>query len=68
MTTFLPILNHIDPANLSFHGYGEIEFNKPLMPDEPVSRGSGRFWDIDESYLERTKVKPIQLHRIPKNN
>lgn len=61
---------HTSPgfANLSFHGYGEIEFDRPLKPGDLVNRGSGKFWDIDEACPERTKVKPIQLHRIPKNS
>ncbi len=60
---------HTSPgsANLSFHGYGEIEFDKPLKPGDLVNRGSGKFWDINEAYL-KTKVKTIQLHRIPENS
>ena len=60
---------HTSPgsANLSFHGYGEIEFDKPLKPGDLVNRGSGKFWDIDEA-SKKTKVKTIQLHRIPENS
>jgi CAP12/Pycsar effector protein, TIR domain len=51
-------------ANALFHGFGEMEFDKPPGPKSPFLRGSGRFWDVDETHPEKTKVKPCQLRRL----
>jgi Predicted nucleotide-binding protein containing TIR-like domain len=51
-------------ANIHFHGFGDIEFDKPLRSGETISRGSGRFWNVDETHPERTIIKPIQIRRI----
>lgn len=58
---------HTSPssANRSFHGYGEIKFDKSLNPGDLVNRGSGKFWDIDETDPEKTKAKTMLLKRIP---
>lgn len=53
-----------DMAHLPFHGFGEMEFDKPLQPDAPVNRGGGKFWNVDESHPEKTIVKPIRLRRV----
>ena len=52
-----------DIANVPFHGFGEMEFDKPLKPGDVVNRGGGKFWNVDEAHPENTIVKPIQLRR-----
>ena len=53
-----------DIVNVPFHGFGEMEFDKPLKPGDVVNRGGGKFWDVDEAHPENTIVKPIQLRRV----
>lgn len=53
-----------DIANVAFHGFGEMEFDKPLAPGDVVTRGTGKFWNVDEAHPQNTVVKPIQLHRV----
>lgn len=53
-----------DIANVAFHGFGEMEFDRPLVPGDVVARGTGRFWNVDEAHPEKTVVKPIRLHRV----
>ena len=57
---------HIRPdlANIPFHGFGEMDFDKPGDPFGTISRGEGKFWNIDEAHPERTIVKPVQLRRV----
>jgi hypothetical protein len=47
-----------------FHGFGEFEFEVPAKAGEPISRGQGKFWDVDETHPERTLVKVVQLRRV----
>lgn len=47
-----------------FHGYGEFEFEVPAKSSEPISRGHGKFWNVDESHPERTLIKVVQLRRV----
>lgn len=47
-----------------FDGFGEMKFDKPADAKGPILRGSGRFWDMDESHPEQTKVKPSELRRL----
>jgi hypothetical protein len=56
--------SHILDPNHPFHGIGEMEFEKASGPDKPFVRGSGKFWDVDESHPERTVIKPIRVRRI----
>jgi Predicted nucleotide-binding protein containing TIR-like domain len=51
-------------ANAIFQGFGDMEFDKPADAKGPILRGSGRFWDLDESHPEQTKVKPSELRRL----
>lgn len=51
-------------ANVQFHGFGEMEFDKPFKPGAMVNRGRGKFWNVDEAHPENTIVKPIQLRRV----
>jgi hypothetical protein len=51
-------------ANVPFHGFGEMEFDKPLTPGDVVNRGGGKFWNVDEAHPENTIVKPIQLRCV----
>ena len=53
-----------DLANVPFHGFGEMEFDKPLKPGDIVDRGEGKFWNVDEAHPENTVVKPVQLRRV----
>ncbi|MDC8447990.1 MAG: nucleotide-binding protein [Nitrospira sp.] len=55
---------HTGLAHASFHGFGEMEFNKPIKLGDEIVRGGGKFWDINEAHPEKTIVKPMQLRRI----
>ncbi|MFA5242247.1 MAG: nucleotide-binding protein [Sulfuricella sp.] len=48
-----------------FHGYGEFEFEIPAKASEPIARGQGKFWNVDETHPERTLIKVVQLRRVP---
>ena len=52
-------------ANVSKHGFGEMKFDKPKNPQDPIMRGEGKFWDVDEFHPEKTLIKPMQIKRIP---
>lgn len=47
-----------------FNGFGEMEFKVPRDLGQPVIRGDGKFWDVDEARPKKTTVKSILLHRI----
>lgn len=47
-----------------FHGFGEMEFQKPAEVHGAILRGYGRYWDVDEAHPEKTVVKSAQLRRI----
>ena len=51
-------------ANVSKHGFGEMRFDKPKKPQDPIIRGEGKFWDVDEFHPEKTLIKPMQIKRI----
>jgi hypothetical protein len=51
-------------ANIPFHGFGELEFDKPIAAGQKLTRGEGKFWDIDEAHPEKTIIKPTQFKRI----
>lgn len=53
-----------DLSNVPFHGFGEMEFDKPLKPGDVVNRGVGKFWNVDEAHPENTVVQPVQLRRV----
>jgi hypothetical protein len=57
-------LSRSDLVNVPFHGFGEMEFDKPLKLGDVVNRGGGKFWHVDEVHPENTIVKPTQLRRI----
>jgi hypothetical protein len=50
-------------ATISFHGYGEMEFDRPNGSGSS-DRGWGRFWDVDESNPQRTNRKSFELRRL----
>jgi len=50
--------------NFPFHGFGQIEFDKPLKPGDIVNCGEGKFWNVDEAHPENTVVQPVQLRRV----
>ncbi len=47
-----------------FHGFGEMEFEGSADAREPIVRGQGKYWDVDEAHPERTVIKPVALRRI----
>lgn len=47
-----------------FHGFGEIEFETPKEADQPIIRGRGKFWDVNEAHPERTTVKVAEIRRV----
>jgi hypothetical protein len=51
-------------ANLKFHGYGEINFEKSQNPLESIKQGFGSFWEVDEYHPEKTRIKPVEFKRI----
>jgi hypothetical protein len=51
-------------ANVPFHGFGEIQFDRPLRSGDAIVRGTGKFWNVDESHPEKTIVKPTELRRV----
>jgi hypothetical protein len=53
-----------DVAHVSFHGLCEMEFEEKADTDKLITRGRGRFWDVNEAYLDKTIIKPIQLRRV----
>jgi hypothetical protein len=50
--------------NERFHGFGEMEFEGSAEPRDTITRGHGKYWDVDEAHPERTVIKPVQLRRI----
>jgi hypothetical protein len=52
-----------DLANIKFHGFGEVEFDKP-REGQWASRGEGKFWEINETHPEQTIVKTTQIRRV----
>ncbi len=57
---------HVDPgiANVPFHGFGALEFVESAGTVGTITRGDGKFWDVDEFHPEKTVLKPIQLRRV----
>jgi hypothetical protein len=55
---------HPATPNDRFHGYAEKQFEGPPTGSEPLTRGHGKFWDVDEAHPRKTTVKPIELRRI----
>ena len=51
-------------ANVPKHGFGEMKFDKPKNPQDPIVRGEGKFWDVDEFHPEKTLIKPMQIKRV----
>jgi predicted nucleotide-binding protein len=50
--------------NVPFHGYGEMEFNRPQKIQDMIILGESRFWDVDEFHPENTVQKLSNLRRI----
>lgn len=55
---------HVNTPKERFHGFGELEFEGAAVSGKGVTRGAGKFWDIDEAHPDRTVVKPLELHRL----
>ena len=64
--TYLWKGNHPVPkfAHLRFHGYGAITFDSSEHTADPLGRGTGDFWDVDEAHPGRTHFKSIEVRRI----
>jgi hypothetical protein len=56
--------HQIGNPNVPFHGYGELEFNKPKKIQDIIILGESRFWDVDEFHPENTVQKLSNLRRI----
>jgi hypothetical protein len=54
--------------NDRFHGFADKEFEGSAEASEPLMRGQGRFWDVDEARPEKTSVKSVDLRRIVDKN
>jgi hypothetical protein len=54
--------------NDRFHGFAEKEFDGSALPMEPLMRGHGKFWDVNEAHPEKTSVRSVELRRIVDNN
>jgi hypothetical protein len=52
-----------DRANLMFNGFGEMNFDLPVNSQSRITRGEGKFWDVDEMHPENTEVRSTELHR-----
>ena len=57
-----------DIANVSFHGLGEMDFERQADAGTLITRGLGRFWKVDEAHPDKTIIKPIQLRRVTEGN
>jgi hypothetical protein len=53
-----------DRAHISFHGFGEIEFNTQFKGEALITRGRGKFWKVDEAHPDKTIITPIQVRRV----
>lgn len=53
-------------SHVNFHGLGEMQFSSAGAASDSghAVEGFGRFWDVNESRPERTRVKPVELRRI----
>lgn len=53
-------------AHADFLGVGVLQFSSADagLGSQPVIDGHGRFWDVDETRPDRTRVKPVELRRI----
>jgi hypothetical protein len=41
-----------------------MEFEGSAEARETITRGQGKYWDVDEAHPERTVIKPVELRRI----
>jgi hypothetical protein len=53
-----------DRANMMFNGQGEMTFDLPVNSQSGITRGEGKFWDVDETHPANTKVRSTQLRRV----
>lgn len=51
-------------AHIPFHGFGELEFDKPLNEEEMITSGHGSFWNVNEYRPDKTEIKTTELRRI----
>jgi hypothetical protein len=54
-----------DRSNLTFHGYGELNFTGD--GGGVFDHGFGRFWEINELNPEKTKIKTTEVRRVKVN-
>jgi hypothetical protein len=58
---------HLSPehANEKYHGYGMMDFRAPgVESSSAVTRGTGDFWDVNETRPGDTVFKPMDLRRV----
>jgi hypothetical protein len=51
-------------THISFHGFGEVDFEGEATVEALISRGQGRFWKVDEANPAETINTPMQLRRV----
>ncbi|MFC1560725.1 esterase/lipase family protein [Pseudomonadota bacterium] len=56
---------HIKGKNsgLKFSGFGRMKFQLSNESIDRIDKGTGEFWDVNESHLEQTAYKSIELRR-----
>lgn len=55
-------------SNEPFHGFGELQFIKPLKEKDLICVGESKFWDVGEFHPENTVQKLAKLRRIIDEN
>jgi hypothetical protein len=53
-----------DLTHLTFHGFGEMDFDRPRDSSGPINRGEGKFWVVDEADPSKTMATSIEIRRI----
>jgi hypothetical protein len=59
---------HSNLANVPFHGFAEIEFDKPVKERDAVKGGTGRYWVVNEVHPENTTLEPTKYRRVQEDS
>ena len=51
-------------THLTFHGFCEMDFDRPRAISEPFNRGTGRFWVVDEADPSKTMATSVEVRRV----
>jgi hypothetical protein len=51
-------------ANAPYAGFGNFAFDRPVPGDDPVDRGIGTFWNINEAQPKETQIVSVEVRRI----